>query len=320
MAPEFRAAVLHAPGRAELRAMPMPEPGAGQVRVRIEGSGVCGSDAAVWEGRPWFDYPRPPGAPGHEAWGRVDALGEGVRGLDAGQRVTGLFGHAYATHEIVSADQLVPLPAVLDGKPFPGEALACALNAFRRSDVRPGHTVAILGAGFLGALLTSLASAAGAHVLAISRRAYALKLAESMGARHLLRLGADEDHVAEVERLTGGLCDRVIEVTGKQAPLDLAAKLTRVRGRLVIAGYHQDGPRSVDMQLWNWRGLDVVNAHERDPAVYLQGIRDAIDAVLDGRLDPFPLLTHTYPLSDIATAFHMMQTRPDGFLKAVVRP
>ena len=78
------------------------------------------------------------------------------------------------------------------------------------------------------------------------------------------------DHWQIIERvreLTGGtFCDRVIEAVGKQWPLDLAAELTREGGRLVIAGYHQDGPRQVNMQLWNWRGFDVVNAHERDPA------------------------------------------------------
>ena len=57
----------------------------------------------------------------------------------------------------------------------------------------------------------------------------------------------------------------------------------------MIAGYHQDGPRQVNMQLWNWRGLDVINAHERDPAVYVQGIREAVEAVAAGRLDPAAL-------------------------------
>ena len=55
-----------------------PEPGPGQVLLRLEGSGVCASSLPVWEGREWFDYPQPPGAPGHEGWGRVVAVGAGV--------------------------------------------------------------------------------------------------------------------------------------------------------------------------------------------------------------------------------------------------
>ena len=112
----------------------------------------------------------------------------------------------------------------------------------------------------------------------------------------------------------------VIEAAGVQETLDLAGRLTAVRGRLVIAGYHQDGSRTVDMQLWNWRGLDVVNAHERDPEVYLEGMRAAVDAVRDGRLDRAPLVTHTFPLDRAGEALEAARTRPDGFLKAVVTP
>ncbi len=113
--------------------------------------------------------------------------------------------------------------------------------------------------------------------------------------------------------------DVVFEVTGHQEPLDLAARLTRVRGRLVIVGYHQDGRRSVDMQLWNWRGLDVVNAHERAPAAYVSGLRGAVEAVRAGRLAPAPLLTHQYPLDELGEAYRVSVERPEGFVKAVWR-
>jgi threonine dehydrogenase-like Zn-dependent dehydrogenase len=121
-----------------------------------------------------------------------------------------------------------------------------------------------------------------------------------------------------VELTCGRLCDLVIEATGEQWPLDLAAELTRERGRLVIAGYHQGGPRQINMQLWNWRGLDVINAHERDPRIYVAGMREAVDAVARGRLDPAPLYTHTFSLDQIDQAMKMARSRPDGFLKALI--
>jgi threonine dehydrogenase-like Zn-dependent dehydrogenase len=74
------------------------------------------------------------------------------------------------------------------------------------------------------------------------------------------------------------------------------------------------------MQLWNWRGLDVVNAHERDPAVYVAGMRAAVEAVASGRLDPSWLYTHVYPLDRLGDALDATRDRPDGFLKAVVVP
>jgi threonine dehydrogenase-like Zn-dependent dehydrogenase len=315
----MRAAVITAPGATELRAVPTPDPGPGEVLVELEGCGVCGSDIPVWEGRPWFDYPREPGAPGHEGWGRIAAVGAGVDAPPPGTRVAAICFRSDAEYDVAAADAVVALPRSLDGFPFPGEALGCAMNVARRCDFAPGQAVAVIGIGFLGALLVQLAAAAGARVIAISRRPYALEVACAMGAEHAIAAG--DGALEAVQELTGGrLCDRVLEVTGRQGPLDLASQLTRERGRLVIAGFHQDGPRQVDMMLWNWRGLDVINAHERDRAVYVRGVREAAAAVAAGRLDPSALYTHEFALSEIGAAFEAAVRRPHGFLKALVRP
>jgi threonine dehydrogenase-like Zn-dependent dehydrogenase len=314
-----RAAVIAAPRTSRVESVAVPEPAPGQVLLRLEGCGVCASNIPVWEGRDWFEYPHAPGAPGHEGWGRVAALGDGVEGLAVGDRVAALTYRAYAEYDVADADAVVPIPAALHGVPFPGEPLGCAVNVFRRSAIGAGHTVAIVGIGFLGALLTRLASAAGARVIAISRRPFALDVARRMGASETIAM---DDHwriLDEVKRLTDGRgCERVIEAVGLQWPLDLAGELTAERGRLVVAGFHQDGPRQVNMQLWNWRGLDVVNAHERDPRMYVQGIREAMALVCDGTLDPRPLLTHRFPLDRLGDALDATARRPDGFLKAVV--
>jgi threonine dehydrogenase-like Zn-dependent dehydrogenase len=315
----MRAAVITAPGTVAIESVPTPDPGPGEVLVELEGCGVCGSDLPLWEGRPWFEYPREPGSPGHEGWGRVAAVGEGVAAPPVGTRVAAICFRSDAEYDVAAAGSVVALPEALDGMPFPGEPLGCAMNVARRCGFRPGQTVAIVGVGFLGALLVQLAARAGARVVALSRRPYALEVASAMGAEHALV--ADGDALGAVEDLTDGrLCERVVEVTGRQGPLDLASQLTRERGRLVIAGFHQDGPRQVDMTLWNWRGLDVVNAHERDPAVYVRGVREAAAAVAAGRLDPSSLYTDEFALADIDAAFATAVQRPAGFLKALVRP
>jgi threonine dehydrogenase-like Zn-dependent dehydrogenase len=280
---------------------------------------VCGSSLPVWEGRPWFDYPQQPGAPGHEGWGRIDAVGGEVDGLRVGDRVALLSYHAFAEYDFADAAHVVPLPPELDGEPFPGEALGCAMNVFRRAALEPRHTVAVVGIGFMGAVLTALAASAGARVIAISRRPFALAIAKQMGAAECIALAEPAKIVACVKELTKGRgCARVIEATGLQAPLDLAGEITAERGRLVIAGYHQDGPRQVNMQLWNWRGLDVINAHERDPRIYVEGMRAAAGAVARGELDPRPLYTHRFPLARVGDAFTALRERPDNFLKALV--
>lgn len=317
----MRAAVLTAPGEVTMARVPMPEPGLGEVRFRLEGCGVCASNLVPWSGPTWMTYPTVPGDLGHEGWGVVDAVGEGVDDIQVGDRVAAISYRAYAEYDIARADAVVPLPAALAGKPLPGEPLGCAMNIFKRSRIAEGQTVAIVGAGFLGLLLTRLASEVGARVIAISRRPFALALARRMGATETLPLAEHASVVGAVKELTGGqFCERVVEAVGKQAPLDLAAELTGERGRLIIAGYHQDGPRQVNMWLWNWRGLDVVNAHERDPKVYVEGMRAGIAAVAAGRLDLDELVSHSFPLERLAAALDATRDRPDGFVKAVVRP
>jgi len=316
----MRVAVLAAPREFRVDALPLLEPADGQVRIRVEGCGVCQSNLPVWEGRDWFRYPLPPGNPGHEGWGRIDALGAGVRGLEHGQRVAFLSSSAFAEYDIVPQDVLATLPRSFDAQPFPGEPLGCALNIFRRSDIREGQNVAIVGVGFLGALLCRLCAQAGARVIAVARRAFAQELARRFGANDVVSMDDHARIVEQVRELTSGrLCERTIECVGAQWPLDLSGELTAERGRLIIAGFHQDGPRQVNLFLWNWRGLDVINAHERDPKIYLEGMRMAIDAVASGKIDPAPLYTHQFPLERLGDAFEAVRTRPDGFLKALVR-
>jgi threonine dehydrogenase-like Zn-dependent dehydrogenase len=315
----MRAAVLEGPGRVKVEQVELPEPGAGQVRVKLEGCGVCASNLTPWEGPEWQQFPTEPGSLGHEGWGVIDSVGEGVEGLQVGDRVAALSYKSYAEYDIAEADAVVPLPASLAGQPFPGEPLGCAMNIFRRCDISAGQTVAIVGIGFLGAILTRLATDAGARVIAVSRRQYSLDVARQFGAAEVVPMDDHHKIIERVKELTGGtFCDRVIEAVGKQWPLDLATELVRERGKLIVAGYHQDGPRQVNMWLWNWRGIDVINAHERDPKTYADGIREAIEMVASGRLDPSPLYTHRYTLDQLDEALNATRDRPDGFLKALV--
>jgi threonine dehydrogenase-like Zn-dependent dehydrogenase len=315
----MRAAVVVGPNRSTLRAVERPEPQPGQVRIRLQGCGVCASNLTPWSGPEWMEFPTVPGGLGHEGWGVIDAIGDGVTGLSVGQRVAALSHNAYAEYDLATPDQVVALPEALADQPFPGEPLGCAMNIFRRSEIEAGQTVAIVGIGFLGSILTRLATDAGARVIAISRRDFSLEIARSMGAAETIPMVDHYEIIERVRDLTGGVfCDRVIEAVGKQWPLDLAAELTRERGRLIVAGYHQDGPRQINMQLWNWRGLDVINAHEREAAVYARGVREAVEAVASGRLDPTPLYTHVFPLDQLDEALAATRDRPDGFLKALV--
>lgn len=312
-------AIITGPGKFHLERRLTHSPGSRQIKVRLQGCGVCGSNLPVWEGRPWFTYPLEAGAPGHEGWGIVEETGAGIDQFSPGDRVALLSYHAFGEVEVTDADRVVALPPELDGMEFPGEALGCAMNVLQRADLRPGQTLAIIGIGFLGSLLTQLATAAGASVIAISRRPASLESARQQGAAHLIPMVDHRAVIEEVARLTsGGFCERVIEATGAQWPLDLAGEICAERGKLVIAGYHQDGPRQVNMQLWNWRGLDVINAHEREPGAYLKGMEVAIAAIASGQLDPSSLYTHRFDLEGLGSALDLLGSREDCYMKGLI--
>jgi threonine dehydrogenase-like Zn-dependent dehydrogenase len=316
----MRAATLIEPRRFEVARIDPPAPGKGEILLRVAGCGVCGSDMGPWKGVAGISYPLLPGAPGHEVYGTVAAVGSGVASLAAGDPVTALAVRAYAELDLAPADSAVRLPPALAGRPVLGEPVACAVNVARRAGVAEGDLVVVVGTGFLGALLIPLLSRLRPRrIVAVSRRPAGLDLARRLGADEALTY--DDDVRGRVGVLSGGrMADVVVEATGRQAPLDLAADLVRVRGRLIVAGYHQDGPRTVNMQSWNWRGLDVVNAHERDPAVYRAGMEEGVRLLAAGELDLAPLLTHRFPLAEINRAFATAEERPAGFLKAVVEP
>jgi len=315
----MKAARFVGPGLVDVQRVPIPEPGPAEVLIALEGTGVCASNLPLWQGASWLSYPLSPGSGGHEGWGTIARVGRNVDPALEGKRVAALSYNAYAEYDLARADQVAMLPEGLSALPFPGEAIGCAVNIFRRSNIQPNHSVAIVGIGFLGTLLTRLATRAGARVIALSRREHALREAERMGACLTMPVAAHAEAVSRIREFTGGAgCDVVIEATGKQAPLDLSAELIREGGRLVIAGYHQDGPRLVNMQLWNWRGIDVINAHERNPAVALGGIREAAELVRDGVLRMDGLYSE-FSLEQLGQAMSATEQRQAPFMKALIR-
>jgi threonine dehydrogenase-like Zn-dependent dehydrogenase len=305
-----RALSLSAPGRIEVVEVAEPVPGAGEVVVRIRACGVCGSDLNAWRGVAGIDYPLPPGAPGHETLGDVVALGEGVETLSVGQRVTGLLWNGLAELGVGRAADLVPIAT---GDQMLGEPLACAMNVVRRARIGPGDRLAIVGFGYLAALIVNLLPPGIGEWIAISRRADSRDLAVQLGA-------AAAYDFNDVPSAAWDGFPIVIEAAGVQQALDYATWLTAFGGRLVIAGYHADGPRTVNMQSWNWKGIDVINAHERQPAAYVAALQSALALLQTRPIDVARLHTHHLPLDRASEAFRLADERPAGFVKAIVCP
>ena len=318
----MRSATLLEPRRFTVDPMETPVPGEGEVLLKVRGCGVCGSDMGPWKGIQGLEYPMKPGAPGHEIFGTVEALGPGVEGLKAGDLVTALTYRAYSEYDVARAADIVPLPASLAGKVVLGEPVACAVNVSHRTGVKEGDVVVLLGTGFLGALMLQLLNLPDAPAPSRANHLPPQALrgdGRPAGRRRVVDLrrrrpqpGGRGHQRGDGERGNRG---------------DRQAAPARPRRRADPGAWPADHrrlspgrPRTVNMQLWNWRGIDVVNAHERDPEIYKRGMEEGVRLLAEGGLDLEPLITHTFPLAEINRAFATSEERPEGFLKSVVMP
>ena len=189
--------------------------------------------------------------------------------MKPGAAVTGLFRGGFAEDAIATEDRVVPIPDGIDVRDALGEPLACIVGAAARTRVELGDTVAIIGVGFMGLLMLQAVRLRGAsRIIAIDLRADALEAARRLGAHEAYtpdrlpeRLRVPQRRVME----PGWGVDVAVEASGTQPGLTLAGELAREHGQISILGYHNEGGgwRHVHLQLWNWKALDVQNAHER---------------------------------------------------------
>jgi threonine dehydrogenase-like Zn-dependent dehydrogenase len=309
-----------APRKSEVVSGPMPEPGSGQARIEVKACGVCASELHSW----MEEHARYPFYLGHEASGVVHAVGPDVSDLAVGDRVTGLFAPAYAQFVLADQNSMLHIP---DGIPFEaalGEPLACLVNAQRRTHVELADRVALVGAGFMGLGMLQLIALRGpARVIVIDVRQEALEKAIEFGAdeAYLPADLPDEYLMTSWGHLgTTKGCHVVVEASGTQPGLTLAGKMVREHGILSILGYHQGEPRQVDMEMWNWKAIDVVNAHVRRHKDLMSSMRIGLDLMGAHKLSFEPLVTHRFGLDGVDDAFTALVEKPQGFVKAVVIP
>jgi 2-desacetyl-2-hydroxyethyl bacteriochlorophyllide A dehydrogenase len=310
-----RLAVLQAPRRLEVVEADVPEINPEDVLVRVVNCGVCASELDMWEGGsdiefPWF--------PGHEVSGVVEGVGEDVTAFAPGEPVAvWTTTRGFADFVAVRADYCVPA----DGMPLDlalAEPVACAVNAVELARVSLGDDLVIIGAGFMGNLVQKLLTLRGPrHLIVADTRADALARAGSIGATRTVDV-SKESLPEVVEELTPGGADATFEVTGVQGPLDVVGDITRTSGKIVIVGFHQGGTREIPLGAWNWNAFELVNAHFRDVATIMRGMRIGMRLLASGRLDVSDLVTHRFSLSEIEAAFATAHEKPTGFVKATV--
>jgi L-iditol 2-dehydrogenase len=341
----MRAAQLIAPGTFRIADMPIEDPGPGEVQVRIEAVGVCGSDLHAYSEGGVGSTPNVyPMVLGHEPAGRIVKTGVGVSGFVAGDRGAlepALYCYhcefCLTGHHNVCANirflsnphhpgffrELINLPAV-NFLPIPGrmsfdeatlaEPLAIALHSLRLASVHSGETVAVIGTGPIGLLtIAALRAAKAARIWAVEAVAHRRELARSIGADVAIEPG---DAVSEILRDTGyrGV-DCAIDCAAGEDTTGQAIQVTRNAGRVVLTGIHSTPFLRLDGSAMRRKELTLFNVrrsnHETEEALQL----------LEAHPQWFsPLLTHTKTLEHINEAFSIASQYLDGVGKMIVRP
>ncbi len=327
--------VPSAKGAFELVQKEFPEPGPGQVRIRVQACGVCHSDVLTKEGLwPGLTYPR---VPGHEVAGIVDAVGPDVPVFKTGQKV-GLGWHGghcnycepcrrgdfilckngqvsgisydggYADYVIAPANALAFMPDGLS--PVEAGPLMCAgvttFNALRNSGARPGDTVAIVGIGGLGHLAVQFAAKSGYRTVAIGRGSDKAALASQLGS-HVYIDNQAQDPAAELQKLGGAKV--ILSTVTAAAAIESVAGGLKESGKLIIVGI-PERPLSID-------AIPLVLG-ERSLTGWPSGTgMDSEDTLNFSALTGIRPQTEVFPLEKAAEAFERMMSGKARF-RAVI--
>jgi 2-desacetyl-2-hydroxyethyl bacteriochlorophyllide A dehydrogenase len=344
----MQAVTFQAPGEVRLEERPEPELLArDDAIVRVEATGVCGSDLHIYHGRVVIE---PGFTLGHEFVGTVVAAGDGVTEVGAGDRVLGcycsacgkcffcrrgefhkcddgrVFGHGKTLGSLqgAQADQVLVPHADLtlrrvpegmsdDAALFAGDVMGTGWHAVDQAGIRPGDSAAVLGLGPVGLCAVQAAKAAGAaQVLAIDMVEERLRIAERFGAVpiHL----TEEDPRAAVKRLTDGRgVDAAIDAVGHPDALDLAARVARKAGTVSAIGVYAERIEVHMGMIWI-KALTLKTGH----ANVIGHVDRVLAMMAAGVLDPTPLVTHHMPLADAAEAYAVYDRREA--LKIVMTP
>ncbi len=313
----MKVAQLTGPQTHEIAELPIPEINEFEVLIKIEICGLCASELHTWSEA---DLALPARL-GHEPVGTVVETGKYVSNVSVGDRVTGLIHMAFAQFAKAHYSLITKVPEHLSLAESMGEPLGCLISGARNTPVHLGDRIAIVGLGYMGLGFLQLMKLKGAsHITGFDVRPENYAIALQLGAdeaKHLEEVNK-KDKVLEFGKNMEGGFDVVVEASGTSAGLEFAGQIAGVHKILSIVGYHQGAKREIDMCLWNWKALTVINAHERRSSYMLDCINRGLDLVINKRIQITPLLTNSYLLKDIDHGLKEFKDKKSGYIKGYV--
>jgi 6-hydroxycyclohex-1-ene-1-carbonyl-CoA dehydrogenase len=306
--------------------VPTPEPGPGEVRVKVAACGICHTDLHYLDhGVPTFK--EPPMILGHEISGTVDTMGDGVSGMEAGDHVIipavltcgscencrrgrenicnnmvmvgNNINGGYAEYIVVPAKDLIPLPKRLnlENCSIIADALSTPYHAVvNRGEVVPGQVVSVFGCGGVGINVVQFAVLAGAKVIAVDLSDEKLETAKKLGAYAVFNAG--EEKLTKTIRKSIGGCDVAFEVIGKPEVMVQAMSTLKAGGRFVMVGYSADDVKLPAARIM-FREMDIRGSLGCRPVDY----HSIVNLVEQGRVELDLLVSNRYSIDNINRGF-----------------
>lgn len=351
----MQAIVYHDNKDLRFEDIPEPIPGPGEVKLRITGTSICATDIEEWQYGPlWVQHGSPnaltgkqtPLVLGHETAGTVAELGEGVDNVAVGDRVAintvltcgtcfwcqkgqqsvcpnmavaGFMADGgLADFMVWPAAKLVPMPDNISDAEGPLlEPATVAVHGVRRSGVKPGDSVAIVGCGTVGLLTLQAFKAAGARVIALDLREQSLELARELGADETVSSGDEDAASAKLLELTGGIGpDIVVETAGAKETPRMAIEWTRRGGTTMLLGIYSTTPE-IDFNNLVGPEITVIGSVATSPG----DLEAAVELVRTGKIKVKPLISEIVPLSRaMEDGFERMLDPNKDIYRIVIQP
>ncbi|SFU47995.1 zinc-dependent alcohol dehydrogenase family protein [Alicyclobacillus macrosporangiidus] len=320
----MRAVVLVAKEQMEMRELPTPEPGPGEVRVQVRACGICGTDVHIYHGKPGSAEVRPPIVLGHEVAGVIDEVGPGVSDLRPGDRVTvdpNIYCHhcrycrdgrqhlcehlqavgvtrdgGMAEFCTVPAANCYRLPdelSFIEGALM--EPLGCCLHGIERLSVHPGQSALVIGGGYIGLMMVQLLDRLGASPIVVSEPDPAKRaLAERFGARLVVDPADVPPEQLVVEQFGSG-ADLVVECVGRPETMQAALRCAGRGGQVLLFGV-ADPATAVQLSPYDVFARELtIRGSFINPDTHAR----AIALARDGKIQVSPLVSHRFSLEEI---------------------
>jgi 2-desacetyl-2-hydroxyethyl bacteriochlorophyllide A dehydrogenase len=328
----MRALVVEKPGTALVQTLPVPPVGKGELRIKVEAAGICGTDVHIFRGEYLGTYPV---IPGHEFSGTVEETGEGVDRIRPGDFVAvepnlscgnceaclnnrqNFCEHWEAVGVTLPGGfaeyAVVPEKAAFNVGRLPRlaalfvEPLSCVLHGVERARIRMGDRVLILGAGPIGILLSMTIRLRGAcDITQVDRNEARLELARQHGARVF----------SSLDGLAKDAYDVVVEASGSKFLMEAGVGLVRKGGTVLLFGVPRRDER-LELPAFTLfeKGLTLLSSYT--------SVRNSIQAVRlleSGRIDPSPLVSHQLPLEEFERGVSLIERGEAGVMKVAILP